>query len=93
MTGAYCMSFTCRQQLAAAIATDELLPLTRDDTPAPFAALLKACWRLDPSERPSAQQMLQYLQQMQPDRADCPSLDSWRPEHGTDVINTSSTHV
>lgn len=71
-----------RQQLAAAIATDELLPLTRDDTPAPFAALLKACWRLDPSERPSAQQMLQYLQQMQPDRADCPSLDSWSPEHG-----------
>lgn len=55
----------CRQELAAAIATDGLLPLTKDDTPASFAAMLKACWSLEPADRPSAQQMLQSLQAMQ----------------------------
>lgn len=57
----------CRQELVAAIATDGLLPLTRDDMPPAFAALLKACWSLQPSNRPSAQQMLQSLQDMQAD--------------------------
>ena len=56
--------FACRQELAAAIATDGLLPLMRNDTPAPLAALLKACWSLDPADRPSAQQMLQELQHL-----------------------------
>ena len=55
----------CRQELAAAIATDGLLPLTKDDTPASFAAMLKACWSLEPADRPSAQEMLQSLQAMQ----------------------------
>ena len=50
--------------MAAAIATDGLLPLTKDDTPPSFAAMLKACWSLHPSDRPSAQQMLQSLQAM-----------------------------
>ncbi|DBA85833.1 TPA: hypothetical protein ACH3X1_005382 [Trebouxia sp. C0004] len=59
-----------RQELAAAVATDGLLPLTRDDMPPAFAALLKACWSLQPSHRPSAQQMLQALQHMQADVAD-----------------------
>ena len=65
----------CRQELAAAIATDGLLPLTKDDTPASFAAMLKACWSLHPADRPSAQEMLQSLQAMRAeewahDRAD-----------------------
>lgn len=55
----------CRQELAAAIAADGLLPLTKDDTPASFAAMLKACWSLHPADRPSAQQMLLSLQAMQ----------------------------
>lgn len=55
----------CRQELAAAIATDGLLPLIKDDTPASFATMLKACWSLDPANRPSAQEMLQSLQAMQ----------------------------
>ena len=55
----------CRQELAAAIATDGLLPLTKSDTPASFAALLKACWSVNPSDRPSAQDMLQSLTAMQ----------------------------
>lgn len=54
-----------RQELAAAIAADGLLPLTKDDTPASFAAMLKACWSLHPADRPSAQQMLLSLQAMQ----------------------------
>ena len=55
----------CRQELAVAIATDGLLPLTKDDTPASFDAMLKACWSLEPADRPSAQEMLQLLQAMQ----------------------------
>ncbi len=35
--------------------------------PPAFAVLLKACWSLQPSHRPSAQQMLQSLQDMQAD--------------------------
>lgn len=38
--------------------------------PPAFAALLKACWSLQPSHRPSAQRMLQSLQDMQADVAD-----------------------
>ncbi len=68
MTDASCPR--CRQELAAAIATDGLLPLTREDMPPAFAALLKACWSLQPSHRPSAQQMLQSLQDMQTDVTD-----------------------
>ncbi|DBB06962.1 TPA: hypothetical protein ACH3X3_009613 [Trebouxia sp. C0006] len=59
-----------RQELAAAIATDGLLPLTRGAMPLAFAALLKACWSLQPSQRPSAQQMLQSLQDMLANVAD-----------------------
>lgn len=61
----YTNQLLCRQELAAAIATDGLLPLTKDDTPASFAAMLKACWSLDPADRPSAHDMLQSLQAMQ----------------------------
>ena len=38
--------------------------------PLAFAALLKACWSLQPSQRPSAQQMLQSLQDMLANIAD-----------------------
>ncbi len=38
--------------------------------PPAFAALLKACWSLQPSHRPSAHQMLQSLQDMQADVTD-----------------------
>ena len=58
------VSLCCRQELAAAIATDGLLPLTKEDTPAAFAALLQSCWSLQPSARPSAQDMLQSLRSM-----------------------------
>ena len=61
----------CRQELAAAIATDGLLPLTKPDTPAPFAALLTACWSVNPSDRPSAQDMLHSLQAMQAEEWAC----------------------
>ena len=64
----------CRQQLAAAIATDGLLPMTKKDTPAPLAALLKACWSLNPSARPSAQQMLQAFQEMNLDSSEPANL-------------------
>ena len=62
----------CRQELAAAIATDGLLPLTKDDAPASFAAMLKACWSLHPADRPSAQEMLLSLQAMQ--------AEEWTPD-------------
>ncbi|KAL3150178.1 hypothetical protein ABBQ32_000038 [Trebouxia sp. C0010 RCD-2024] len=61
-----------RQELATAIATDGLLPLTKDDTPASFAAMLKACWSLHPADRPSAHEMLLSLQAMQ--------AEHWAPD-------------
>lgn len=58
------LASSCRQELAASIATEGLLPLMKPDTPQPFAALLKACWQLDPLQRPSAAQMLDSLKSM-----------------------------
>ena len=75
-----------RQELAAAIATDGLLPLMKDDTPAPFAALLKACWSLDPAQRPSAQQMLQELQQMQQHIQPSSSNQAAAAQHSTEPL-------
>ena len=57
----------CRQELAASIATEGLLPLQHPGTPKPFAQLLEACWKLTPAERPSAAQMVKSLQAMQAD--------------------------
>ena len=58
---------SCRQELAASIATEGLLPLMGPNTPQPLMALLQSCWKLDPAERPSAAQMLHSLKSMQAD--------------------------
>ena len=70
----------CRQDLSAAIAAEGLQPLMRPDTPADLRELLESCWQLDPSKRPTAEQVEQRLQDMKTDGTPEPGTQSDRKQ-------------
>ena len=54
--------FFQKQLCITAILTESLRPKIPDDTPGVFASLIKACWSASPSDRPSFEEIVLYLE-------------------------------
>eukprot|EP01138_Halocafeteria_seosinensis_P011780 gb/GECG01012038.1/.p1 GENE.gb/GECG01012038.1/~~gb/GECG01012038.1/.p1 ORF type:complete len:735 (+),score=69.74 gb/GECG01012038.1/:1-2205(+) len=77
------------------VVEEKLRPRISDDTPEDFARLMKWCWRTDPSARPLAKQVVQYLERMC-DETDNPKHAPKTPQRTSKkkptMIRANSTH-